>query len=130
MLLMLPSFPRFVYLIAPLCLLSGCRSGQQANLHDRIMAANTSKYCVPDACFNPHVLVVENGYVVMTFLGSKPQHANVQSKDLAQYLQSLPMQTWPRGPSILISPTDDLADPHAVDQNLYACPAGLPFDGD
>jgi hypothetical protein len=43
--------------------------GQKANLHDRIIAANTSKYCLPDACFNPHVLAVETGYDVTTFLG-------------------------------------------------------------
>jgi hypothetical protein len=102
-----------------LCLLSGCRS-QRANLHDRIVAANTSKYCLPDACFNPHVLAVETGYDVTTFLGSKPQHGKVQTKELAKYLQSLPPQAWPRGPSIEVSPTDDVSDPQAVQQNLDA----------
>ena len=59
-----------------LCLIPvSCR--QNANLRDRIVAANTSKYCLPDACFNPHVLAVETGYEVTTFLGSKPQHAHV-----------------------------------------------------
>jgi len=112
--------PRFVYLIAALCLLSaGCREhGQHPNLHDRITAANTSKYCLPDACFNPHVLAVESGYVVTIFLGSKPQHTNVPPKELTKYLQSLPMQTWPRGPSIEISSTDVFADQHAVERNL------------
>jgi len=33
----------------------GRAHGQHPNLHDRITAANTSKYCLPDACFNPHV---------------------------------------------------------------------------
>jgi hypothetical protein len=94
--------------------------GQKANLHDRIVAADTSKYCLPDACFNPHVLAVETGYEVTTFLGSKPQHAHVEAKDLAKYLQSLPMQVWPRGPSIAISPTDDVTDQHAVEQNFLA----------
>ena len=94
--------------------------GQKANLHDRIVAADTSKYCLPDACFNPHVLAVENGYEVTTFLGSKPQHAHVEAKDLAKYLQSLPMQVWPRGPSIAISPTDVVTDQRAVEQNFYA----------
>ena len=94
--------------------------GQKANLHDRIVAADTSKYCLPDACFNPHVLAVETGYEVTTFLGSKPQHAHVAAKDLAKYLQSLPMQVWPRGPSIAISPTDDVIDQRAVTQNLDA----------
>jgi hypothetical protein len=71
------------------------------------MAAQTSQYCrPPDACFNPHVLAVEDGYDVTTFLGSKPQHAQIPAQDLAKYLQALPMQAWPRGPSIAISPTD------------------------
>jgi hypothetical protein len=102
-----------------LCLIfASCR--QQANLHERIIAADTSKYCLPDACFNPHVLAVESGYEVTTFLGSKPQHAHVAAKDLAKYLQSLPMQVWPRGPSIAISPTDDVTDQRAVTQNVNA----------
>ena len=106
-----------------LCLLaSSCKkSGQEPNLHDRIMAAHTSQYCrPPDACFNPHVLAVEDGYNVTTFLGSKPQHAQVPAKDLAKYLQALPMQAWPRGPSIAVSPTDDVTDQHAVEENLHA----------
>jgi hypothetical protein len=106
-----------------LCLLnSSCKkSGQEPNLHDRIMAAHTSQYCLPpNACFNPHVLAVESGYDVTTFLGSKPQYAQVPAKDLAKYLQALPMQAWPRGPSISLSPTDDVTDQHAVEQNLHA----------
>jgi hypothetical protein len=103
------------------CLLaSSCRkSGQEPNLHDRIMAAHTSQYCrSPDACFNPHVLAVESGYDVTTFIGSKPQYAQVPARDLAKYLQTLPMQAWPRGPSIAVSPTDDVTDQHAVEENL------------
>jgi hypothetical protein len=106
-----------------LCLLaSSCRkSGHEPSLHDRIMAAHTSQYCrPPDACSNPHVLAVEDGYNVTTFLGSKPQYAQVAAKDLAKYLQALPMQAWPRGPSIAVSPTDDVTDQHAVEQNLHA----------
>jgi hypothetical protein len=106
-----------------LCLLnSNCRkSGQEANLHDRIMAAHTAQYCLPpNACFNPHVLAVESGYDVTTFLGTKPQYAQVPAKDLAKYLQALPMQAWPRGPSISLSPTDDVTDQHAFKQNLHA----------
>ena len=102
-----------------LCLIfASCR--QNVNLRDRIVAANTSKYCLPDACFNPHVLAVENGYDVTTFLGSKPQHAHVPTKNLAKYLQSLPMQVWPRSPSIAISPTDVVTDQRAVTQNFDA----------
>jgi len=102
-----------------LCLIfASCR--HNLNLRDRIIASDTSKYCLPDACFNPHVLAVETGYEVTTFLGSKPQHARVAANDLARYLQSLPMQVWPRGPSIAISPTDDVTDQHAVEQNFFA----------
>src|SRR6266481_2620619 len=102
-----------------LCLIPvSCR--QNVNLRDRIIAADSSKYCLPDACFNPHVLAVENGYDVTTFLGSKPQHAHLPTKSLAKYLQSLPMQVWPRGPSIAISPTDVVTDQRAVTQNFLA----------
>jgi len=103
-------------------LAASCRkSGLEPNFHDRIIAARTSQYCrPPDACSNPHVLAVESGYFVTTFLGSKPQYAQVPAKDLAKYLQSLPMQAWPRGPSITLSPTDDVTDQHAVQQNLHA----------
>jgi hypothetical protein len=102
-----------------LCVTSAsCR--RTVNLRDRIIATDTSKYCLPDACFSPHVLAVETGYEVTTFLGSKPQHAHVSARDLAKYLQSLPMQVWPRGPSIAISPTDDVTDQHAIDQNFLA----------
>jgi hypothetical protein len=102
-----------------LCLIfASCK--HNVNLRDRIVAADTSKYCLPDACFNPHVLAVESGYEVTTFLGSRPQHAHVTAKGLAKYLQSLPMQVWPRGPSIAISPTDDVTDQHAVEQNFLA----------
>src|ERR1700719_1005917 len=104
-----------------LCLLaSSCRkSGQEPNLHDRIMAAHTSQYCrSPDACFNPHVLAVESGYEVTTFIGSKPQYAQVPARDLAKDLQTLRMQPWRRCPSIAVSPTDDVTDPHAVEENL------------
>ena len=102
-----------------LCLIfASCK--HNVNLRDRIVAADTSKYCLPDACFNPHVLAVESGYEVTTFLGSRPQHAHVTAKGLAKYLQSLPMQVWPRGPSIAISPTDDVTDQHAVEQNFFA----------
>ena len=106
-----------------LCLsASSCKkSGDDPNLHDRIVAAHTSQYCrPPDACSNPHVLAIENGYDVTTFLGSKPQYAQVPAKDLAKYLQALPMQAWPRGPSIALSPTDDVIVQHAINQNLLA----------
>jgi len=44
-----------------LCILgTDCRHTQQVNLHDRIAASQTNRYChLPDACFNPHVLAIE-----------------------------------------------------------------------
>ena len=106
-----------------LCLLApSCRKGgQEPKLHDRIMAAHTSQFCrPPDACFNPHVLAIEAGYDVTTFIGSKPEHERVPAKGLATYLQALPVQAWPRGPSITISPSDVVLDPRAVEQNFNA----------
>lgn len=115
--------PMLVTVGMAICLLaSSCRkSGQGLDLRGRIMAAHTSQYCrPPDACSNPHVLAVESGYEVTTFLGSKPQYAHVPVKDLATYLQVLPMQVWPRGPTIALSPTDVVTDQHAINQNLLA----------
>ena len=106
-----------------LCLLaSSCsKTGQVSNLRDRIVAARTSQYCrPPDACYNPNVLVLENGYDVTTFVGSRPQHANVPPMEIAKYLESLPMQLWPRGPSIEITPTDDVTDQRALYRNFNA----------
>jgi len=105
-----------------LCILgTDCRHTQQVNLHDRIAAAQTNRYChLPDACSNPHVLAVDNGYEVTTFLGSKPQHAHVSPEQLAPYLQSLPMQVWPRGAVIEMSPSDVVIDGEAVQRNLVA----------
>jgi len=109
--------PLIVLTVCFIC--PSCR--RKPHLNDRITAADTSKYChLPDACFNPHVLAVETGYDVTTFLGSKPQHAHVSDKDLAKYLESLPMEVWPRGVMIAISPTDDVTDKRAVARNFYA----------
>jgi hypothetical protein len=104
------------------CFISGCRNASESfNLRQRIIAAQTVQYChLPDACVNPHILAIESGYEVTTFLGSKPQYAHVPAEELARYLSGLAMQVWPKGPSISISPTDDISDWHAVDENLRA----------
>jgi hypothetical protein len=104
-------------LLAPSC----SRTGQVSNLHDRIVAAHTSQYYhPPDACYNPNVLVVETGYDVTTFVGSRSQHANVPPMEIAKYLASLPMQVWPRGPLIEITPTDDVTDQGTLYRNFNA----------
>ena len=113
--------PLAIVTILYLLLLSCRNGGQESNLYDRIIAADTSKYCrVPDACFNPHVLAVESGFYVTTFLGSKPRYKHVPTKELARYLLAIPMEAWPRGPSIAVSPTDDVIDHNAVERNFYA----------
>jgi hypothetical protein len=66
------------------------------------------------------VLAVETGYDVTTFIGSKPQRANVALTEIAKYLESLPMQAWPRGPLIEITPTDVATDRKAVNRNFNA----------
>jgi hypothetical protein len=107
-------------LYAAICLTLSCGKMERASsLHDRLVAARSTQYCrVPDACFNPHVLAVENGYEVTIFFGSTPQYAHVPTGRLAQYLDALPARVWPRGPTIDISPTDVGTDFHAVAQNL------------
>ena len=98
----------------------GCRkSDKLPSLHDRIIAAKTSQYChSPDACFNPSVLAMEDGYFVTTFQDNKSRHAHVPAAKLARYLQELPMQAWPKGPSIVVSLSDDVTDGKAVLQNF------------
>jgi hypothetical protein len=39
----------------------------------------------------------------------------VPPETLGDELLRLPMSAWPRGPSIIISPTDDVRDSHAPD---------------
>lgn len=100
-------------------LAASCRKTEaEPSLRDRILAANPSQYCLPNACFNPLVLAVEDGYYVTTFAGAKPQYLHVSPKDLSKYLQRLPMQAWPQGPKISISPSDFEIDGKAVARNL------------
>jgi hypothetical protein len=100
-------------------LVSGCgNGGKELNLHDRIIAADTTKYCGADGrCFDPQVIADESGFDVTTFIGSKLQSTHVPAKDLASYLRALPMEAWPGGPSVIVSLTDVATDPHAVEQN-------------
>jgi hypothetical protein len=89
------------------------------NLHDRIVAARTSKYCrARDACHNPIVLALETGYDVTTFVGSEPKRTSIPSAELAKYLKSLPMQVWPLGPTIELTRTDVVSDAVALHRNF------------
>jgi hypothetical protein len=84
---------------------------------DRILAG---KYCTSDACFNPDILAVEDGFYVTTHTGPKLISTHVPARELSKYLQSLPTRAWPRGPSILISPSDDVTDGKAVNATFEA----------
>ena len=108
-------------LYSALCLSSCGKMAEAPSLHDRLGRDRSIQYCrVPDACSNPHVLAVEDGYEVTKFFGSVPQHAHVPTAKLAEYLDALPTRVWPLGPTIDISPTDVATDLHAVAQNLSA----------
>jgi hypothetical protein len=107
--------------LALILLLTACKSRQRVapDLRARIAAASASQKCHPsDECVNPHILAVENGYFITTFVGAKPQHTQVRVAALRDYLLGLPMSAWPRGPAILISPTDDVTDWRTVQRNL------------
>ena len=112
---------RIVFALLTALMLTACRTKREeaVDLRGRITAARTGQYChVPDACFNPHILVLEGGYDVTTFEGNRPQHAMVRPEGLRDHLQSLPMSAWPQGPMILISPSDDVIDGSAIKKNL------------
>ena len=101
--------------------LMACRtkSHDVPDLRARITAASTSQYChSPDACSNPDILVVDDGYVVTIFAGNRPSHAVLHAEALRKYLMALPMSAWPRGPIIEISPSDVVIDSHSVQKNL------------
>ena len=100
--------------------LSVCmKTPSQIDLRARIAAAKTAQYChSPSACFNPNILVVENGYFITIFVGDKPKHETVPADSLARDLVSLPMNVWPEGPTILITPSDDVIDGKAIERNL------------
>jgi hypothetical protein len=110
---------KFTLGIALLLLAAGCRErGSEANLRDRIVAAKPS--CFTDACMNRSVLAVEDGYWVSVFSGGKQQSAHVPATELANYLTALPLQAWPRGPSVTVTLSDDVSDGNAVARNFEA----------
>lgn len=101
-------------------LVFGCgKDGKEINLHDRVIAADTAKYCGADGrCFDPQLIADEGGFDVTIFIGRKLQSTHVPAKDLAGYLRALPMEAGPGGPSVIVSLTDVATDPHAVEQNF------------
>ena len=109
-----------VALPGALFLLASCNSAdnRELALRNRIVAGRAEQYCRPDACFNPSILATENEYDVTVFAGSQPALARVQLNKLRSYLLALPLTAWPRGPVIVITPTDFVEDGQAVQRNL------------
>ena len=103
-----------------LFLLVACHSAENAEaaLRNRIVAGRAEQYCRPDACFNPSILAAENEYDVTVFAGTQPALARVQLNKLRSYLLGLPLTAWPRGPAVIITPTDIVEDGQAVQRNL------------
>jgi hypothetical protein len=107
--------------LALLFTVTGCtkKPQQKMDLRARITAASTSQYChSSNACFSPHILVIEKGYFVTVFTGDQPQSAAVSAEALGEYLTALPMSAWPLGPIVGISPSDDVFDSQAIQKNL------------
>jgi len=104
-----------------LFIVTGCtkKPQEKVDLRARITAARTSQYChSTNACFNPHILVIEKGYFVTVFTGDRPQSTAVSTEALGEYLIALPMSAWPLGPFVGISPSDDVFDSQAIQKNL------------
>jgi len=99
---------------------TGCtkKAQEKVDLRTRITTARTSQYCHSNACFSPHILVIEKGYFVTTFTGDRAQSTAVSTEALGQYLIALPMSAWPVGPIVGISPSDDVIDSQAIQKNL------------
>jgi hypothetical protein len=98
----------------------GCtkKPQEKLDLRTRITAARTSQYChLPNACFSPHILVIEKGYFVTVFTGDRPQSTSVATEALGAYLTALPMSAWPLGPIVGISSSDDVIDSQAIQKN-------------
>ncbi len=107
--------------LALLFTVTGCtkKPQQKVDLRARITAARTSQYChSPNACFSPHILVIEKGYFVTVFTHDQPRSAAVSAEALGEYLTALPMSAWPLGPIVGISPSDDVFDSQAIQKNL------------
>jgi len=79
------------------------------SLHDHIVASQP-KPCDRADCINPHILAVEDGYELTTAFRGAFTHHHVRADDLSRALRALPMSAWPRGPEILITPTDVVDD--------------------
>lgn len=99
---------------------TGCtkKAQEKVDLRTRITAARTSQYCHSNACFSPHILVIEKGYFVTVFTGDRPRSNAVSTEALGEYLTALPMSAWPVGPIVGISPSDDVIDSQAIQKNL------------
>lgn len=115
---------RFIVLVLVIAVLLStvCRrtkSPEASDLPMRIAAANRSQPChLAVGCVNPHILVFESGYDVMSFVGGTPQHTIVHPDKLRQQLLALPMNAWPQGPLILMTASDDVMDWESIKRNM------------
>jgi len=116
----MPSARHMFCALALVFIVAGCtkKAHENVDLRTRIAAARTSQYCHSNACFSPHILVIENGYFVTVFTGDRPQHTAVSAETLGEYLVALPMSAWPAGPIVGITPSDDVIDSQAIQKNL------------
>ena len=74
--------------------IAGCtkKSQEKVGLRTRITSARNSHYCRSNACFSPHILVIESGYFVTVLTGDRPQSTSVSIEALGEYLAALPMR--------------------------------------
>ena len=106
--------------VAMAFVIPGCtkKSQEKVDLRTRITRARNPQYCRSNACFSPHILVIESGYFVTVFAGDRPQSTSVSTEALGEYLTTLPMSAWPLGPIVGITPSDDVIDSRAIKKNL------------
>ncbi|HET9407204.1 MAG TPA: hypothetical protein VFO39_08185 [Candidatus Sulfotelmatobacter sp.] len=104
--------------------LPGCKSRRaptaDTDLRAKIVRSNFAQYChsTETGCVNPSILAIDDGLFVTDFSSGKAHHSQVSPESLAGYLISLPPSAWPRGPSIILTPSDDVISSERVNHNL------------
>jgi hypothetical protein len=116
----MPSVRLTFWALALLYIAAGCtkKSQEKVDLRTRITAARKSQNCRSNACFSPHILVIEKGYFVTIFSSDRPRSTAVSTEALGDYLTALPMSAWQLGPVVGVSPSDDVIDSRAIQKNL------------
>ena len=79
---------------------------QQPNLHDRIAAYWQTATCPPkNTCKNPVIILHGPGIEVAVPSGNSG-YEYVRAEDLSNYLETLPLWAWPKGPRIAVRRSD------------------------